>query len=295
MKEILYRYLPKSIQNNSFKTNKWCLDDGYKDDSSSVYPFRDYRACPVLGAYFVLKTNRSEYDSYCQNRFQGHRVILHIPGDTPQVTKEYFKIHTNRDVMVGVKPIVTTTSTNLKNYNYHSRKCFFQNEKYLSFFKFYTQDNCELECLANYTLLVCGCVKLVMPRNRSTPICGPGDYLCAKDADSGFFKKYLLKCNCLPSCTNIEYDTKRSYNVVEEDGNISTSTLRVFFKKSHYFAMKRSELFGPTDLLANIGGLLGLFMGVSLLSIIEFIYFFTVHLMSSNKNSETSPKKPSKT
>lgn len=42
--------------------------------------------------------------------------------------------------------------------------------------------------------------------------------------------------------------------------------------------MKRSELFGFTGFMANCGGLLGLFMGISVLSIIEIIYHFTLRL-----------------
>lgn len=36
---------------------------------------------------------------------------------------------------------------------------------------------------------------------------------------------------------------------------------------------KRSELYGLTDFLANCGGLLGLCMGMSMLSVVELFYF----------------------
>ena len=39
---------------------------------------------------------------------------------------------------------------------------------------------------------------------------------------------------------------------------------------------ERKERFTGLELLANIGGLLGLCMGISLLSVIEVIYFFFV-------------------
>lgn len=54
--------------------------------------------------------------------------------------------------------------------------------------------------------------------------------------------------------------------------------LSIFFKEHQFITSKRSELYGQTDFLANCGGLLGLFMGVSLLSIIEFIYYCTLRL-----------------
>lgn len=43
------------------------------------------------------------------------------------------------------------------------RQCFFDTERQLRFFKIYTQRNCELECLANFTVKTCGCAKFSMP------------------------------------------------------------------------------------------------------------------------------------
>lgn len=54
--------------------------------------------------------------------------------------------------------------------------------------------------------------------------------------------------------------------------------LSIFFKEHQFITSKRSELYGPTDFLANCGGLLGLFMGVSVLSIVEIIYYWTLRL-----------------
>lgn len=54
--------------------------------------------------------------------------------------------------------------------------------------------------------------------------------------------------------------------------------LSIFFKEHQFITSKRSELYGKTDFLANCGGLLGLFMGVSVLSIVEVIYYFTLRL-----------------
>lgn len=54
--------------------------------------------------------------------------------------------------------------------------------------------------------------------------------------------------------------------------------LSIFFKEHQFITSKRSELYGLTDFMSNCGGLLGLFMGVSVLSIIEVIYYFTLRL-----------------
>lgn len=56
-----------------------------------------------------------------------------------------------------------STSESLKNYPPDRRKCFFPGEKHLYYFKIYTQQNCEVECLANFTYQKCGCVDFHMP------------------------------------------------------------------------------------------------------------------------------------
>lgn len=48
------------------------------------------------------------------------------------------------------------------------------------------------------------------------------------------------------------------------------SRLSVFFFEPHVTTLQRIESQTYTDFFANCGGLLGLFLGVSVLSIIEF-------------------------
>lgn len=67
--------------------------------------------------------------------------------------------------------------------------------------------------------------------------------------------------------------------------------LSIFFKENQFITSKRSELYGQTDFLANCGGLLGLFMGVSLLSIVEIIYFCTLRLCCNLRNRALRKRK----
>lgn len=100
------------------------------------------------------------------------------------------------------------------------RKCYFQDEGHLRFFKSYTQVNCELECLTNHTLTKCGCVKFYMPRNSQTRVCGIAKLSCCNDAETELIQMkfkgslersgYKKQCDCLPSCTTISYDAEIS-------------------------------------------------------------------------------------
>ena len=54
--------------------------------------------------------------------------------------------------------------------------------------------------------------------------------------------------------------------------------LHIYYNKRLFMRNERGELFGIIDLFSNIGGLLGLCMGFSALSALEFFYFFSARL-----------------
>lgn len=68
------------------------------------------------------------------------------------------------------------------------------------------------------------------------------------------------------------------------------SSLSIFFKENQFITSKRSELVGLTDFVSSCGGLLGLFMGVSILSIVEFIYYFSLRLFCSIRSEKLKEK-----
>lgn len=48
----------------------------------------------------------------------------------------------------------------------------------------------------------------------------------------------------------------------------------------------RSELYSSTDFIANFGGILGLFLGVSILSIVEIIYFIAFRTVDEEEEED---------
>lgn len=53
----------------------------------------------------------------------------------------------------------------------------------------------------------------------------------------------------------------------------------IAFKRAQILALKRSPFYQLSDFIANVGGLLGLFVGMSLLSVVEVFYFLTLRLI----------------
>ncbi|XP_046667017.1 pickpocket protein 28-like [Homalodisca vitripennis] len=55
--------------------------------------------------------------------------------------------------------------------------------------------------------------------------------------------------------------------------------------------MRRGELYGFADLIANCGGLLGLSCGFSILSVAELLFHLTLRLWNNNKRREEEVSK----
>lgn len=65
----------------------------------------------------------------------------------------------------------------------------------------------------------------------------------------------------------------------------------VTLKRENIMASKRIEFHSSADFFASTGGLFGLFMGASLLSFIEFIYYFTLRLFYTRRAEHAKAKR----
>lgn len=151
--------------------------------------------------------------------YQGFKIILTTPSEFIQTSRHTFRLPLLEQAELSIKSKYITTSDNLRNLDPIRRQCFFSSERRLRFFKFYTQLNCEVECLSNYTQLECGCVKFSMPRTNQMKICGAASLMCYKKARETLFGEDIIdglkdkrarlfreNCMCLPACTSITYD-----------------------------------------------------------------------------------------
>ncbi|KAM7363079.1 ripped pocket [Cochliomyia hominivorax] len=316
-RENTYQYQLMKYQNSTkfrYTLNNnlsWSLEGGYAGDSSvRTYPARVLGAGTKAGLFVALQSFKQEVDYACRGPIQGFKVLLHSPDDVPLVSKQFVRIPMSKEVSIAVKPNMITTSAGISEYHPHRRQCFLNCERYLKYFKIYTQNNCELECLTNFTFAKCGCVKFSMPRTMDMPVCGEDKIHCyAKAEDDLLFKEFSeglkntdfnyrgeTECNCLPACTSLAYNTEISQanfdledmlrasgemDFFDEYPGSQMTRLAVYFKENQFITSKRSELYGVTDFLANCGGIFGLFMGFSILSMVEMMYHFSLRLWSN--------------
>ncbi|GLV58198.1 ripped pocket [Carabus blaptoides fortunei] len=99
---------------------------------------------------------------------------------------------------------------------------------------------------------------------------------------------HSILCSCLPACYEITYSQDHSLGDISRpelrsaEANTtalpSLIVLNFFYQQTQFRSYQKSELFGFTEFLSNSGGLLGLFLGFSFLSAVEFGYHLTLRL-----------------
>jgi amiloride-sensitive sodium channel len=121
-------------------------------------------------------------------------------------------------------------------------------------------------------------------------------------------------CDCKPSCTQLTFNVETSHSdfyfreyfktvhqqYFTDNTYVSQlcsptihfcclhssshwSVLEIYFKEEQFITKERNELYGTSDLISNLGGLLGLFTGFSLISLAEIIYFLSLRIFCNDK------------
>ncbi|KAK9709708.1 Amiloride-sensitive sodium channel [Popillia japonica] len=284
-----------------------CFNQPYSKKCKNVYPKRATSSGNAAGFSVELVASAKDLDFKCVNPIQGYKIILHDPADIPTWSHDYFLLPLNMALMASVTPEVITTELDLKSYPPNKRQCYFDEEKVLTKLKHYSQSNCEAECLIQLMEHDTQCTDFYFPRtNLSDKICGMGSLEAVEffekrlintildPDDVEFFNRIDLEnakehCNCLPSCSSVDYSTETTQShyfwegMTNSDNNSYRSVLAVFFKEGQYIPLQRKEMFGAMDFIAYSGGLLGLFIGGSFMSLVELVYFLTLRIVCNIK------------
>ncbi|KAF2894804.1 hypothetical protein ILUMI_11367 [Ignelater luminosus] len=153
------------------------------------------------------------------------------------------------------------------------RKCRFYDESDLRHSPVYSYVLCRMECRASLAKRLCGCIPHFYRHLDGEKVCDVSGMHCLSK-----YKEILItmknRCSCYPNCNDVNY-------VVEDldtrEWFLGTN-LQWGFKDYPRMRLRRDVIFGFTDVLVYVGGMAGLFLGCSVLSFIEIIYFFTIRL-----------------
>ncbi|KAE9415274.1 hypothetical protein Angca_008432, partial [Angiostrongylus cantonensis] len=149
----------------------------------------------------------------------------------------------------------------------------------------YTATHCEWNCVAREWLSTCGCVlmKHFALNVSDVSVCQPNDI----QRCSGKVNANISACNCDVECRLMEYDAHISYSDVlpsslrqrfsfsEQYLKNNISVVNIFMRSIAYERHEQQKQLQTADLLSSIAGSMGLFLGMSTITLLEiFIYLF---------------------
>ncbi|XP_029102722.1 acid-sensing ion channel 2-like isoform X2 [Scleropages formosus] len=160
------------------------------------------------------------------------------------------------------------------------------------FFQVYSVTACRIDCETRYIVENCNCRMVHMPGD--SPFCTPEQYKdCAEPALATLFESENQNCICRNPCNMTRYNkelsmvkipSKTSSRYLEKKFNKSEKyiadnilVLDVFFEALNYETIEQKKAYEVAGLLGDIGGQMGLFVGASILTILElFDYAYEV-------------------
>lgn len=156
----------------------------------------------------------------------------------------------------------------------------------------YSVSACRQTCETKEVAEKCNCRMVHQPAYNNTKVCNPVDYLrCADPTLDWLVEKDQDTCLCENPCELIKYSLGTSmlalpsfygstfyaekYNVTDSYVYDNFLKLNIFFEALNYESISQIPAYDFASLLGDIGGNMGLFIGASILTVIEvfdFIY-----------------------
>ncbi|KAG5669078.1 hypothetical protein PVAND_016977 [Polypedilum vanderplanki] len=265
------------------------IDEGFERRKNlAEYPPKTTSSGRDYGLTIFTPKLEENFNSMCSDK-DGFKIKLHPPHEFPRMSSHYIDIPDDDTTIIAVKPSAIKTFEELRKYDPKVRHCYFDGERKLKFFRYYTQANCEYECYIKRLYSTCGCVAFFMPHKNDTRICQSSE---EKSCHCQFRENWgrAKDCGCLASCTSISYDTEITSSKREVTDDV-VEQVSIYFKKDYFLRVIRTEAVGWANFWAAIGGFLGLLMGASVLSVIELFYcVFVKHVLDKKEENDEKIK-----
>ncbi|XP_037915033.1 pickpocket protein 28-like [Hermetia illucens] len=289
----------------------WSPEEGYEPNlPPNFYPRSAAGVGKSMGLSLVLDAQVDEY--YCSStNGVGFKALLHNPAEIPDIANYGISLQVGHEVGVTITPDIADASYLLRNMERKYRQCMFSNEAQLNYYATYTRRNCEMECEAKLHRERCDCVQYYMPHiEPNANVCGLSDMKCS---DSVRYKTHktseeLYQCSeeCIPACFELGFSTniyssrlshkqflisdKPIQSMSEQYAEDNIVAVHFYYTERAFRSHTKQQFVGFTEFLSDTGGLMGLFLGFSVLSIVEIIYYILIRPYFATQRYNASVK-----
>ncbi|CAG9559483.1 unnamed protein product [Danaus chrysippus] len=250
----------------------------------AVYNSPKYRAANrwdiVTTKNFTFFVHPLDGEVFAQlnNISSSYEVYIHGPLEVPDISTKRHYADENYYMKIYVTAMTVYTSPEAAKLSVAQRRCRFLHENSLKHNSVYTYNMCRMECRLRLCLKYCKCVPFFY-RNGKEKICDVEGMQCLAKYKDDLIKLRTkdgrkVSCECLPICDDVNYIVQ-SHALHEWFLGTFFQWGIVTYPRMRY---RRDIIFGFTDVLVAVGGMAGLFLGCSVLSFMEIVYFLTLRL-----------------
>ncbi|KAL9964428.1 hypothetical protein ACROYT_G028070 [Oculina patagonica] len=243
------------------------------------------------GLHLILDVQ--QYDYGATGFRAGLKILIHHQETPPIVSQLGFAVGPGTSTYAAIheQRVINLPAP-------YESNCLDKNETNIPGYSKYTTLACMLTCQTKYVVRKCGCRDVGMPDVGNASVCSPLESIDCVHKEKGNFQKLKgRKCDCPVPCDIVSFKPVLSYaafpndqyvvrlNELNTDGNnVSANTLKgiqeyisqnmleltVYFPELNYHLIEQKPAYDSESLLGEIGGQVGLCVGASLLTVLEF-------------------------
>ncbi|XP_060803388.1 sodium channel protein Nach-like [Amyelois transitella] len=167
------------------------------------------------------------------------------------------------------------------------RACHTRDENEGGLYPHYSYSACTIKCRKQAQIDTCGCNDHFMVGTSEAELCNITGMACLHSRAThlttlkpNWATRPGMACNCLPSCHEAEItvikDVIRTNRTLKKKAEVE---IVLAYLPSERF--KRRVVRSHLDLVVSVGGTTGLFVGASILSFVELIFYFSVRFVNN--------------
>ncbi|XP_050584544.1 sodium channel protein Nach-like [Bombus affinis] len=232
----------------------------------------------------------------------GWKVTIFNPYDYPDMTSGGvidFLVSPRVHRSVELEAIMFYSIRSIMSYALEKRDCVFEDEM-TSLRMFYTYSDCIVDCKTQDMWKICKCIPFFLPNRESKRVCNLEDVPCLSQHKSTWFsvvphenlynnnenmdKTETLYChNCYPECSHVKYNAKIAMSGLESNQHVAEvltdveiknqSLLTIYFNNFGTIKLKQDVIYRWYEVMGEASGICGIFVGFSLIVVVEFAYF----------------------
>ncbi|XP_058827422.1 sodium channel protein Nach-like [Topomyia yanbarensis] len=235
---------------------------------------------------------------------EGFMLMIHHPHDFAVEAAPLTLLRLGTETFVSVTPTDSRCSAQVMLLP-QSQRCCITGEDFPVPIENYRQPACTLECLRNEVHRKCGCHPYHLPSKPHIPgkkklirKCSVADSFCLIE---NYYMFKTLQCNCLPACSDVTYKTssvvtnfsayKFSMNKFYSETNLTDFEFifHIYLNNQAVAGNRRVVVVSWISLLANLGGVFSLCLGLSVLSLFEVLFYLFFRTYRIRQNLRTQP------